>query len=100
MLGTACHVAVDVPVLLEAARDAGDDERLKRAEHRGAADAGIAAPKSVVEFLRSDAAADRSQRIGDEQALPRNALAGRGQPVGGGGGIEGRGSHRAEASTH
>ena len=83
MLGTAGDVAVDVAVLLEAARDAGDDERLERAEHRGAADAWIAAPKAVVEVLRRHAATHRGQRIGDEQALPRHALAGGGQPIGG-----------------
>lgn len=100
MLGTAGDVAIDVAVLLEAARDAGDDERFESAEHGGAADAGIASPKAIVEVLGGDAATDGGQRIGDEQALARDALAGRGQPVGSGGGIEGRGSHRAEASTH
>jgi len=100
MLWTAGHVAVDVAVLLEAARDAGDDERLERAEHRGAADAGISAPKAIVEILRRHSTTHSGQRIGDEQALARDALAGRGQPVGGGGGIEGGSCHRAEASTH
>lgn len=100
MLGTAGNVAVDVAVLLEAARHAGDDERLEGAEHGSAPDAGISSPEPIVEVLRGDAATDGGQRIGDEQALARDALAGRGQPVGGGGGIEGRGSHRAEASTH
>ena len=100
MLGAAGNVAVDVAVLLEAARDAGNDERLEGSEHGGAADAGISSPEPIVEVLGGDTATDRGQRIGDEQALARDALAGSSQPVGGGGGIEGRGSHRAEASTH
>lgn len=94
MLGTACHVAVYVAVLLETARHSGDDERLERAKHRRATNPGIASPKAVVEILRRHAATHGGQRIGDQQALPRDALAGSGQPIGGGGGIERGGGHR------
>src|SRR6185436_6357573 len=39
MLGPTRHIAVDMPVELEAARDAGRDERLQRPEDGGAPDA-------------------------------------------------------------
>ena len=100
MLWAAGDVAVDVAVLLEAARDAGDDQRLEGTKHGCAADARLPAPEAVVEVLGGDAATHRGQGIGDEQALARDALAGGGQPVGGGARIEGGGRHLAEASTH
>ena len=101
VLRPAGDVAVDVAVLLEPSRDAGGDERLERAEDGGAADARVAPAQAAVEILRGDLAAGRGQRIGDEQPLARDALAGRGEAIGRGSRIEHRRRHRAaEASTH
>lgn len=93
VLGTAGDIAVHVAILLEAPRDSGGHQRLQRPEHGRATDAGLSPTETVVQILRGDLAGVRGQRIGDEQALSRDALAGGGQAVGGRGGIEHGSSH-------
>ena len=83
VLGAAGDVAVDVPVLLEATRDAGDHQRLERSKDGGAPDARLAAPKPIVQVLGGDPATHRSKGVGDEQPLARDALASGGKPIGG-----------------
>ncbi len=93
MLRPAGDVAIDVPVLLEPSGDAGGHERLERAEDGCAADARVQAAQSVVQVLGGDLASGRGERIGDEEALACDALAGSGEAIGRGGGVEDRGRH-------
>ena len=71
-----------MPVLLESPGHAGCDERLERAEHRGATDAALATADPFVQLLGGDAAPVRGERIGNEQPLRRDPLARGVQAVG------------------
>jgi len=83
VLGSARDVGVDVPVLLEAPRDAGGGERLERAEDGRAPDPRLAPPQSIVEVLGRDLPADCRQGVGHEKTLARDALAGLTKAIGG-----------------
>ena len=84
----AGHVGIDMAVALQPPRDAGRDKGLQRSEDRRAPDARGMTAQRLVQVLGGGLAAGRGQRIGDDQSLAGDALAGGTQPVGGGRGAQ------------
>lgn len=83
VLGLAGDVARGATLGVEAPRHARLDETLEGAEHGRAPDRRLAAPDRVVELGGRDLAARRGEGGGDRQALLGDALARRGEPIGG-----------------
>jgi hypothetical protein len=78
----AGDVGIDMPVALQPSRDAGRDKRLERPEDGRAPDVRRSSAKPLVQVLGGGLAAGGGQRIGDDQSLAGDALAGRTQPIG------------------